>query len=115
MCVCLSVCTPLFSEVLRHVARPPNLVRGCGLDQGRPSSNASATRCREGVIHGQMGSNPYSLSYGNETWRVERSSDAENVECQLGVKWGQILTDSHMKAKLGGWNRYPMPKMLKVS
>ena len=75
--MCLSVCTP-------------NLVRGCGLGKGRPSSNASAKRCREGVIQGQKGPNPYSLSYGSETWWVERSSDAENVECQLGVVQGQM-------------------------
>ena len=31
------------------------------------------------------------------------------------VKWGQILIDSRMEVKLGGWSRRPMPKMLKVS
>ena len=30
------------------------------------------------------------------------------------VKWGQILIDSPMDAKLGGLSRHPMPKMLKV-
>ena len=45
---------------------------------------------------------------------MESSSDAENVEGHLGVIQGQILTDSRMKAKLGGWIRRPKPKMLKV-
>ena len=31
------------------------------------------------------------------------------------IKWGQILIDSHMEVKLGGWGRRLMPKMLKVS
>ena len=31
------------------------------------------------------------------------------------VKWGQILTDSRIEVKLGGWSCLPMPKMLKVS
>ena len=43
---------------------------------------------------------------------MESSSDAENVEGQLGVIWGQILTDSCMEVKLGGWNRRPMPTIL---
>ena len=45
---------------------------------------------------------------------MESSSDAENVEGQLGVIQGQILTDSRMEVKLGGWSRRLMPNMLKV-
>ena len=43
----------------------------------------------------------------------------ENVEGhQLGViqgHMGQILTDSRMEGKLGGWSRRLMQKMLKVN
>ena len=45
---------------------------------------------------------------------MESSSDAENVEGQLGVIQGQILTDSRTESKFGGWSRRLMPKMLKV-
>ena len=43
------------------------------------------------------------------------SSDAENVEGRLGIKWGQIIKDMRMEVKLGRWSRHPMPKMLKAS
>ena len=46
---------------------------------------------------------------------MEPSSDAKNVEGQLGVKWGQILKDGRMEVKLGGCSRRPMPKMVKDS
>ena len=46
---------------------------------------------------------------------MESSSDADNVEGRLRVKWGQILKDSRIEVKRGGWNRRPMPKILKVS
>ena len=41
------------------------------------------------------GLNPYSLSYGRETWWVESSSDAENVEGRLGVIQGQIRSNPY--------------------
>ena len=41
---------------------------------------------------------------------MRRRRDTENVQGQLGVKWGQILKD--MEVKLVG---RPMPKMLKAS
>ena len=72
----LCLCPALFSEVLRRTAT--KLGEGSGLGRGRPSLNASATRCREGFFQ------------------------------------GQILIDSRMEVKLGGWNRHQMPKMLKV-
>ena len=46
---------------------------------------------------------------------MESSSDAENVDGQLGVIWGQILKESRMEVKLDGWSHRPMPKMLMVS
>ena len=57
--VCVSGCLyAYFSEVLCRTTT--KLGEGCGSGRGRPSLNASTTRCREGVILGQMGSNPYS-------------------------------------------------------
>ena len=48
---------------------------------------------------------------------MESSSDAKNVEGQLGViqgQMGQILTESRIEVKLGGWSRRPIRRMLKV-
>ena len=39
---------------------------------------------------GSQGSNPYILSYGSETWLVERYSDAENCKGQFKVIRGQF-------------------------
>ena len=41
---------------------------------------------------------------------MESSSDAENVEGQLGVIWGKIPKDSRMEVKLGRWSRRPVSK-----
>ena len=45
---------------------------------------------------------------------MKSSSDAENVDSQLGVIWGQILKDSRTEVKLGGWIRRLMAKMSMV-
>ena len=74
--MCLSV--RLLSEVLRR--KTVKLGEGDCSGPGRSSLNASATRCREGVVQGQMESNPYRWSYGSETWLVERCSGAENCD-----------------------------------
>ena len=86
--VCLSVCLTVYTPILFGVIRrtTAKLGDGVGSGRGRPSSNASATRCREGVIQGQTGSNPYSLSYGGETWVVERCSDVDNFEGQFVIR-----------------------------
>ena len=41
---------------------------------------------------------------------MESSSDTKNVEGQLGVIRGQIITDSRLELKLGEWSLPPMPK-----
>ena len=42
---------------------------------------------------------------------MESSSDPENVEGPLGIKWSQILTDSGMEVRLGGWGRLQIWRM----
>ena len=54
---------------------------------------------------GVTGSNPYGLSYGSETWLVERYSDAENCEGQFKVIGVTGIKSVHiycpMEVKLG--------------
>ena len=97
-----------------YVARLLNLARGAALDPRRPNSNA----CRERVIQSKMGSNPYRLSYGSETWWVERSSDAEDFEGRFKVTRGHPRSNSLLLLYgfiLGGWSQILMPNILKVS
>ena len=49
---------------------------------------------------------------GEDQVRMRRRRDVGKGSSK--GKWGQILIDSRMEAKLGGWSRRPMPKMLKV-
>ena len=67
-------------------------------------------------------SNPYTLSYGGETWVVERCFDAKKFEGQFkssgvnpNIKWGQTRIFCRMEAKLGGWGYCPMLTILEVN
>ena len=76
----LSVCPPLFSKVLRRTTVKFG-------ERVRLGPGKTKFECVDGAISGRghPRSNPYSLSYGSETWWVESSSDAENVDSQFNV------------------------------
>ena len=99
----MSDCTPLFSEVARRTTA--KLGEGVRLRQGKTKFECVGDAMSGRVIQGQMGSNPYSLSYGGETWLMERCSDVDNFEGQFKVirgHRGQIRIVCHMEVKLGG-------------
>ena len=49
---------------------------------------------------GSQGSNPYILSYGSETWLVERYSDAENCKGKFKVIRGQFPNSEVQSANI---------------
>ena len=114
--VCLSVCPPIFSEVLRPTAA--KLGEGVWLEQGKTKFECFGDAMTE---RGHPRSNGGQILIDSRMevklggWSRRPMPKMLKVDSRSSkVKRGQILTDSRTEAKLGGWSRRPMPKMLKV-